>query len=97
MCTKCPLAKSSQFLAQETCKTDKLNKTDENNGQSNKTDKQNTEQKKKTNCELSPMEDEDSMQAKRRDQVGLQLDQQRHCCVPGVILLLMRRAPEFTI
>ena len=43
------------------------------------------------------MEDEDSMQAKRRDQVGLQLDQQRHCCVPGVILLLMRRAPEFTI
>ena len=39
-----------------------------------------------TNCELSPVEDDDSIQAKRRDQVGQQLDQHRDCCVPGVIL-----------
>ena len=31
-----------------------------------------------TNCELSPVEDDDSIQAKRRDQVGQQLDQHRH-------------------
>ena len=49
MCTKCPLAKSSQFLAQETCKTDKLNKTDENNGQvkQNRQTKYRTEEKNK--------------------------------------------------
>ena len=50
-----------------------------------------------TNCELSPVEDDDSIQAKRRDQVGQQLDQHRHCCVPGVISLFMRLASELPI
>ena len=61
------------------------------------TNKTQNRRRTKSNCELSPMENEDSMQAKRRYQVGQQLDQHRDCCVPGMVPLFMRLASELLI